>query len=176
MADQLTEKEKQAAFTELIAKHQNIIHKICNVYRDTEDDRKDLFQEVVYQIWKSYDSFSGQSKITTWIYRIALNTAIAPFRQGKHKMRKNQVDLEATLHLADESAAPYRNEEAQILYLAISRLNEVEKALTVLYLEEYSYKEIAEVMGISVTNVGVKLNRVKNKLRKIFEELNAEKL
>jgi len=176
MTDKPTEKEKQAAFTELIAKHQNIIHKICNVYRDTEDDRKDLFQEVVYQIWKSYDSFSGQSKITTWIYRIALNTAIAPFRQAKHKMRKNQVDLEATLNLADESAAPYRNEDTQMLYLAVNRLNEVEKALTVLYLEEYSYKEIAEIMGISVTNVGVKLNRVKNKLRQIFEELNAEKL
>ncbi len=151
-------------FTAEILPHQALIHKICRMYRDTPEDREDLFQEIIYQLWKSYPKFENKSKITTWMYRIGLNTAMASFRKPK-----------VTLHYSDTIPDKKTPQETQtdtwreeLLFTAIRKLEEDERALIALYLEDLSYAEIAEVIGISENNVGVRLNRIKTKLKTIL--------
>lgn len=151
-------------FVDLIAVHQNIIYKITRTYRDTAEDQKDLFQEIVFQLWKSYGSFRNESKISTWVYRIALNTAIATFRKKKIAM-SYQESIPESLHPTDNHEL---SENEERMYRALRLLNDVEKAIISLYLEDYSYQEIAEITGISENYVGVRINRIKNKLRRIL--------
>ena len=157
----LTEKE----FVELVNKHQNIIHKICNVYMDNVADKEDLFQEITLQAWRSVKNFRGDAQFSTWLYRVALNTAITFYRK-----EKKQVATTFTEHFPDakEEYDPVE-EQVQAMYKAIAGLSKIDKALVMLYLEDYSYKEMAEVLGMTVTNVGVKMNRLKTKLK---EETN----
>ena len=151
-------------FLALIQEHQGIIHKICRLYRDGKEDREDLFQEITYQLWKSFPSFKGEAKISTWMYRIGLNTAIASFR-------KKKLDVEYQLVLPDLPDHEV-NEEYEIrqerLFAALKQLNESEKAIITLYLDELSYRQIAEIIGINENNVGVKLNRIKFKIQKLI--------
>jgi RNA polymerase sigma factor (sigma-70 family) len=153
----LTEKE----FVELLNKHQNIIHKICNVYMDNAADKEDLFQEITLQAWKSIKNFRGVSQFSTWLYRVALNTAITFYRK-----ERKQVNVTFTEHFP-ETKDEYDpiEDQVQAMYKAIAGLSKIEKALVMLYLEDYSYKGMAEVLGITVTNVGVKMNRLKTKLK-----------
>ncbi len=151
-------------FTTEILPHQALIHKICRMYRDTLEDQEDLFQEIIYQLWKSYPKFEGKSKITTWMYRIGLNTAIATFRKPK-------VNLLYSDSIPESKQLPEINSEhwrEDLLFAAIRKLDEDERAFIALYLEELSYAEIAEVIGISENNVGVRLNRIKKKLKEIL--------
>ena len=148
--------EKQ--FLQLIDQHQAIIHKICRLYRDIEEDREDLFQEIVYQLWKSFPTFANRSKFSTWMYRIALSTAIATFRKKKPRIIYTMEFPEA----AESSGKT--NELQERLLAAIKQLDPADKALILLYLEDLNYKEIAEVAGITENNVGVKLNRIKIKI------------
>lgn len=136
------------------------------MYCDTPDDRRDLFQEVVLQLWRGYPSFKEESKITTWMYRVALNTAITGLR--KRKRRPDHLDIDAAVHIPQPHVNPDAPEEVQFLHKAIAQLSEVERAITMLYLEEHSYDEIAEIIGITANNVGVKINRIKAKLRKLL--------
>ncbi|GAB3925670.1 RNA polymerase sigma factor [Mucilaginibacter myungsuensis] len=152
-------------FLSMIQDNQGIIHKICRIYRDSPEDREDLFQEVVFQLWRSYPSFSGGSKSSTWLYRVALNTAVASFR-------KNRPNITTTEYLPDVQFEDINNEdnERQEEFLAgIRQLSEPDRALIALYLEELSYQQIAGILGISENNVGVKLNRIKVKLQKIVK-------
>lgn len=154
----------ETAFLTLMAEHQGIIHKICRLYRDSREDREDLFQEITFQLWKSFPSFKGNSLISTWLYRIALNTAIASYRK-----EKPTIDYVETLpEFAEES----QNEELILrqerLLAAIKRLSESEKAIITLYLEDLSYLQIAEILGISENNVGVKINRIKTKIQQLL--------
>ncbi|MEM8968454.1 MAG: sigma-70 family RNA polymerase sigma factor [Bacteroidota bacterium] len=144
-------------FIHIISIHQNIIHKVVRIYRDTSEDREDLFQEIVYQLWKSYPAYEGRAKITTWIYQIALNTAIA-------KYRKKQISTHSTKSLEVALEKPSVHPERDRLYRAISTLNEAEKAVITLYLDDYRYEEIADMLGITISHVGVKLHRIKEKL------------
>ena len=157
----------EKSFVELIEKYQNILHKVCSVYCAVKADREDLFQEIVLQVWRAYPSFKGQSKLSSWLYRVALNTAIARFRKQKRRIQASPLAFEQ-LNVPNETS---HNEviDTQRWYLneAIKQLNTVERAIMVLYLEEHSYKEISSIMGISETNVGVKINRIKNKLRNL---------
>jgi RNA polymerase sigma factor (sigma-70 family) len=157
----LSEKE----FVELLNKHQNIIHKICNVYMDNAPAKEDLFQEITLQAWKSIKNFRGDAQFSTWLYRVALNTAITFFRK-----EKKQVDTTYTEYFPDtkEEYDPVE-EQVQAMYKAIAALSKIDKALVMLYLDDYSYKEMAEVLGMTVTNIGVKMNRIKTKLK---EETN----
>jgi RNA polymerase sigma-70 factor (ECF subfamily) len=157
---------QEAFFTQLIAEHQGIIHKVCNMYCDTQDDRRDMFQEIVLQLWRGYASFKHESKITTWMYRVALNTAITGLR--KRKRRPDHIDLDGAIHVPQPQGNPDQPEETAMLYKAIAQLSEVERAITMLYLEEHSYDEIADIVGITANNVGVKINRIKAKLRKML--------
>ncbi|MBC5991542.1 RNA polymerase sigma factor [Pontibacter cellulosilyticus] len=151
------------AFLELISQHQGIIHKICRLYRDTPEDRQDLFQEVVYQLWKSYPKFRQEASISTWMYRIALNTALASLR--KPTLKINYTD---TLPDILSESSTYADDQQEQLFKALKQLNDGEKALVTLFLEEMSYKEMADVLGISEGNVGVRLNRIKNKLMNLI--------
>jgi RNA polymerase sigma factor (sigma-70 family) len=148
-------------FIKSINKHQNIIYKVCRLYRNSPEDQEDLFQEIVYQLWKSYPKFKGESKISTWIYRIAFNTAIVTFRKKKISVT-NYENIPEKFHPTLENS--YSENEERIFKL-LRELNSVEKSIITLYLEDYSYKEIASIIGISENNVNVKLNRIKNKLK-----------
>lgn len=154
----------ETAFLTLMAEHQGIIHKICRLYRDSREDREDLFQEITFQLWKSFPSFKGNSLISTWLYRIALNTAIASYRK-----EKPTIDYVETL---PEFVEEPQNEELILrqerLLTAMKQLSESEKAIIALYLDDLSYVQIAEILGISENNVGVKINRIKTKIQQLL--------
>lgn len=151
-------------FLKLIQDYQRIIYKVCKVYRDNKEDQEDLFQEIVYQLWKSYPSFKGESKISSWIYRITLNTAIAVYRKAKLDISYFE-EYPEKIHPSTENKI---SENAERLFWALRKLNDSEKAIISLYLEDFSYQEIAEITGISESNVGVKLSRIRNKLKIIL--------
>jgi len=154
-------------FLELIHKHQSIIHKICFIYTKNRSDREDLQQEIILQLWKSYPSFKGDAAFSTWMYRVALNTAINQTRRSGLL-----IDSSSTFDIPYDPTDSYQlSEEIQILYRAISRLKKVEKAIILLWLEERSYEEIAASIGITVKNVSVKLVRTREKLAEIITKL-----
>ncbi|RYY56841.1 MAG: sigma-70 family RNA polymerase sigma factor [Chitinophagaceae bacterium] len=149
--------EKQ--FLELISQHQGIIHKICRVHRDSREEREDLFQEIVYQLWKSAPSFESRSAFSTWLYRVSLTTAIAVFRKKRPEIIYTPV-LPERLELPTEPS-----EQGELLLQVLKTLNDADKAIITLHLEALSYQEIAEITGISESNVGVRLNRIKKKIQ-----------
>lgn len=153
-------------FLEIIEVNQGIIHKVCKMYRNSKEDQEDLFQETVFQLWKSFPTFKGDSKVSTWMYRIALNTAMASFRK---KVISIEYDSEP-LELSHTPGGPAESENEERLYNTLRRLNNAEKAIISLYLEDYSYAEIADISGITENNVGVKINRIKNKLKTILNQ------
>ena len=153
-------------FTDEVLTHQGLIHKICRMYRDSREDQEDLFQEIVYQLWKSYPQFQGKSKITTWMYRIGLNTAMAAFRKPTVKI--DHSGIIAGQKLPQEPQGDSWKED--LLFAAIRELDQDERAFIALYLEDLSYAEISEVIGISQSNVGVRLNRIKTKLKTILNK------
>lgn len=157
----MSEKE----FLSMIQANQGIIHKICRLYRDGPEDREDLFQEIVFQLWRSYSSFAGGAKVSTWLYRVSLNTALASFR--KNKLNVSFVDQ--LPDLSYEHAAEGISERQERLIAAIKQLTEADRALIALYLDELSYQQMAQIMGISENNIGVKLNRIKTRLQKIIK-------
>ena len=152
-------------FLTTIHDNQKIILKVCMMYRDGREDQEDLFQEIVYQLWKSYPGFKGESKISTWIYRIALNTAIAIYRKPKLPV-KYYENFPESIHPSGEKTGSENEEQ---LFWALRKLNDSEKAIISLYLDEFSYREIAEITGLNENNVGVRLNRIKNKLKEILK-------
>lgn len=161
---------KAKIFTELVEKNQGIIHKVCRIYTDEKDSHEDLFQEIVLQLWRSYDSFKGDSKFSTWMYRVSLNTAITLIRK---KTKSNETDFNEAqfINLKSEDKDEFLEERITLLYTAIRLLNDVERALVLLFLEDLPYKDIAETLGISEVNARVKMNRVKIKLKEIMSKM-----
>ena len=155
-------------FLELLKEHQNIIHKICRVYAYDDASQKDLFQEISIQLWKSYPSFEGESKFTTWMYRVGLNTAITLYRKNKMKILGEDLTMLPELKAYEEYDD---TKEIQIrwLYEKIEAFSEIEKALILLYLEDKRYTEIAETLGISEVNARVKISRLKRKLKTMLK-------
>jgi RNA polymerase sigma factor (sigma-70 family) len=154
----------EGQFLALINEHQGIIHKICRIYRESKEDREDLFQEVLYQLWKSASTFDNRSKFSTWMYRVALSTAISVYR-------KNKPPIQYQSTLPDKPIDPdHENEQYELLLQAIKKLNDADKALILLYLEDLSYREIAEITGITENNVGVKLKRVRDKIQQLIKK------
>lgn len=156
---------KEKEFTALIEEHQAIIHKITRIYEIQSEERQDLFQEIVYQLWKSYPSFSGASKFTTWMYRVALNTAITIYR-SRRITYTSVNDFNFSLKTEDDSEET--EEQLRELYKAIQQLNDIDKAIIFLYLENHSGKEIADAIGISEVNVRVRMNRIKTRLKELM--------
>jgi RNA polymerase sigma factor (sigma-70 family) len=164
---------KEILFLQTITQNKGMLFKICRIYQDDAEDRDDLLQEIILQLWKVFDSYRGESKITSWMYRVALNTAIVFFK--KQKRRPDSEQLAPGFDRAEDvSAAREKEEQLALFYKAVQQLNKVEKALIYLYMEDQPYEEIAATLGITEVNVRVRLNRVKNKLKDIIKDLDDE--
>jgi RNA polymerase sigma-70 factor, ECF subfamily len=153
-------------FISLINEHQGLIHKVCIMYENDADVRNDLFQEIVLQLWKSFSSFRGESKISTWMYRIALNTAISGYRKQTRLLKTEDLH-EMHLNISDIGSDDH-DENFQKLQWAIRQLSEIERAMIMMALEEIPYEEIAETIGITQKNVRVRMNRIREKLKKLM--------
>ncbi len=153
-------------FIATIEQHRGIIFKVCKMYCPQEDDCHDLYQDIVAQLWKAWGGFRGESKISTWIYRVALNTAISGFRKQKRNPLTNSVDANE-LHISQDDGRQ-KKEDLELLYMAIGQLSEVEKAMVMLYLDDVSYEEISTIVGITQNNVRVKMLRIREKLKNIM--------
>jgi RNA polymerase sigma-70 factor (ECF subfamily) len=157
-------------FVKLINDYRSLIFKVCNLYCSDPESRRDLFQEVVLQLWKSFPGFRRESSNSTWIYRIALNTAISNFRKESKRPGKRPLSM-LEVDIPDMSGISEEIENRSTLKLAIEKLTEIEKAVIMLYMDDKSYDQISEIIGISNSNVGVRLNRIKNKLSNLIKTL-----
>ena len=155
-------------FELLIEQNKGIIYKLANAYCKDVDERKDLAQEIIIQLWRSYHTFNHSVKITTWMYKVAFNVSISYYR--KYSKRKEKLSaLSGNLIEILKDEAPNETEEKLVqLHVFISELKDLDKALMLLYLEEKSYKEISEVLGISESNISTKVHRIKQKLKEKF--------
>lgn len=154
-------------FVKQLQENQNIIHKICRLYASGIDAHKDLFQEITIQLWKAFPKFRGESKFSTWAYRVSLNTAITLYRKKTKSI--STVDYEKNQFLVGYDEYNFEEEEQlKKMYDAVYQLNDIDKALVFMYLEDKDYREISETLGITEVNARVKMNRIKGKLKKIL--------
>ena len=158
---------EESDFVDLVDQHQGLIHKVCILYETEQDAREDLFQEIVLQLWKSFPNFRGDSKITTWMYRIALNTAISALRKYKKKPFTEDIK-EYHLNIMEQHENDAQIENLQKLQWAIRQLPEIERGMMMMALDEIPYEEIAETIGITQNNVRVRMNRIREKLRNLM--------
>lgn len=157
----MTEKEQQQIFGDWLSQHKGLIFKIVRVYAFNVADQDDLFQEIIIQVWHSIPAFRKESFVTTWLYRISLNTAI---KWTKKERKHNQSEaLEGVQHILQEGKIQ-TDERLNWLYEEIYKLDEIDRSITLLLLEGFSYKEMASILGITESNVGVKINRIKKLL------------
>lgn len=155
---------KEIEFSKLIRKHQGLLYKVASIYTNTRQDQEDLFQEIVYQLWKYFDTFRNESKITTWMYRVGMNTAITYLKKSKKK-NLNAIPISDAILAASEILDEVYEERLKQLYHHIQYLNSLEKGLMLLLLEGKSYKEMAEITGLSDSNIGTRISRIKKKLK-----------
>jgi RNA polymerase sigma-70 factor (ECF subfamily) len=161
--------DKSDIFLSVIQTNKGIIYKIANSYCHQAEDRKDLVQEIIVQLWKSFDNYKEQYKYSTWMYRIALNVAISFYRKENRRKDISNPLSDGIISLID---TPYEaQEDIRLLQQFIAGLKELDKALMLLYLEEKSYREIAEIIDISETNVATKIGRIKNRLKQKFSTI-----
>ncbi len=164
-----TDKEK---FISLLEGNKALLYKVANSYCRNAEDRKDLVQEIILQLWRSFEKYDDQYKLSTWMYRIALNVAISFYRKQRIRREADAPITESMVFIADEPAGEELESNLNLLRQFIDELKELDKALMILYLEESSYKEIAEILGITETNVASKINRIKEKLKQKFKNIN----
>jgi len=160
-------KEKEQEFLNRIENHKGILYKVSKMYMDNPDDQQDLFQEIICQLWKSYDSFRNESQFSTWMYRVAVNTAIVFLRKEKRKVDKYEIASENIKD--DEGDSHIKESQLDHFYKAVQKLEKIDKAIIFYQLEGFSHKEIGENLGISEGNARVKLNRAKEKLKEIIK-------
>nr|WP_252735683.1 sigma-70 family RNA polymerase sigma factor [Zobellia sp. B3R18] len=154
-------------FVTELENNQNIVHKVCTLYTNDRDSHNDLFQEITIQLWKAYPKFRGESKFSTWMYRVALNTAITLYRKSKRRIQTQDYESVIFKIKADEYDAT-QEEQLKLMYKAVKQLGDIDKALVFLYLEDKDYREISETLGITEVNARVKMNRIKTKLRTVL--------
>lgn len=164
----------ERTFLDQIEKHRGILYKVSKMYMDNQEDQNDLYQEIVLQLWKSYTRFQGQSQFSTWMYRVALNTAITYFKKAKQVVGRNEAFDEKMKSMQSSEVDMDIESQVHYLYKAIYLLNDVEKALVFLYLEGFSHQDIGRNLGISEGNARVKLNRTKSKLQEIIKDQGYE--
>ncbi|GGD38990.1 RNA polymerase sigma factor [Muriicola marianensis] len=150
-------------FVRIIKEHQGLIYKVSALYTEQKHDRNDLYQEIVYQLWKSFDSYREEAKISTWMYRVALNTAITHL--NRKKRRVSEVSVEVLPQIAAEHSQEILEERVKLLHREIENLNILEKGIILLLLEGRTYQEISEITGLTSTNVGTRISRIKEKLK-----------
>ncbi|PRD48536.1 RNA polymerase sigma factor [Sphingobacterium haloxyli] len=163
---------KERAFLTQIEAHKGILHKVGRIYVDDIEDRKDLHQEIIIQLWKSYDKFQGQSAFSSWMYRVAVNTAISYFK--KEKRHGNTIAIDTVAEPESEPYDPKADEQLELFYRAVQHLSPVEKAIILYFMEGLSHREIGLQLGITEGNARVKLNRTKEKLQTITKKYNDE--
>jgi RNA polymerase sigma-70 factor (ECF subfamily) len=156
----------QTEFVQLIRDNNGLILKVCNLYAGNVQDRQDLYQEIVIQLWRAIPKFRSESKLTTWMYRVALNTAISDYRKQKRTISTSELNL-FTKDIPDQHEQSDKEEKLKSLYAAINHLSVIEKAIVMLYLEDKPYDEMEDILGINQNNLRVKMNRVKEKLRQL---------
>ena len=159
--------DKESKFVQIIQKNEGVIFKITTFYTDSRADQQDLYQDIVYQLWKSFDTFRGDAKISTWMYRIALNTALT--RVKKNKKRGYPVSIEKVILEETENYDPEFEERLKMLYDQIGKLNVLEKGIMLLLLEGKKYEEIAEITGLTPSNVGTRISRIKKRLKSVIK-------
>lgn len=160
-------KAKEQEFLTRIEQHKGILYKVSKMYMDNTDDQQDLFQEIVCQLWKAYDTFKGTSQFSTWLYRVAINTAIIFLKKDKRKVDKYEIASDNIRE--DECDAHIKESQLEHFYSAVQKLEKIDKAIIFYQLEGFSHKEIGESMGISEGNARVKLNRAKEKIKEIIK-------
>ncbi len=149
-------------FIEMIKKNEGVIYKITTIYARNGEDQKDLYQEIVAQLWTAFEKFRGEAKVSTWIYRIALNTAITRLRK---ETKRNSISIDQAVLAYTQNSDPVWEGKIKLLYHHIGLLNDLEKGIILLFLEDKSYEEIATITGLSPSNVGTRLSRIRQKLR-----------
>ena len=165
------DKDRAANFLDVIESHKGIIYKVANSYCQNIEDRKDLIQEITIQLWKSFDNYNEKFKYSTWMYQISLNVAISFYRKESSRKRISNPLTIDIFDFNDTEIVEEKETNLGILNQIISGLNDLDKALMLLYLEEKNYKEISEIIGITETNVATKISRIKNNLKKEFIQL-----
>ena len=155
--------DKKERFIQVIKDNEGLIFKVATLYTNNLQDKEDLCQEIVFQLWKSFDSFNAMSKLSTWMYRVAMNTAIYNLKSSKKQVNTSPIDL-TTMRFADVTDQ-LEEDRLKLLYEHIQMLNLFEKGIILLFLEGKSHQEIAEFIGISISNVGTKISRIKEKLK-----------
>lgn len=161
-------------FLSLIEKNKGIIYKVSNSYCRDVEDRKDLVQEIIIQLWKSFSKYDDRYKLSTWMYRIALNTSISFYRK-EHRRKESSLPLtDNMLNVAEGNDQGELEGNIKILHRCIDQLDALNRAIMILYLDDHSYKEIAEIVGITETNVATKINRIKQKLKHHFSTVQSE--
>jgi RNA polymerase sigma factor (sigma-70 family) len=168
----ISDKELNHKFHQIIEQHKGILFKVAKVYCRNDEDRQDLLQEMMMQVWKSLHKYNDIYAITTWLYRISLNVAISFYRKNANRQNLRIPLIEELVTIQDETSNK-KQEQLSLLEKFISELNDLDKALMLLYLEDKSHAGIAEIMGLSVSNVGTKLGRIKEKLKIKFSQLNS---
>lgn len=151
-----------------IRPHAGIIIKICRAYSHSQEDFEDLYQEVCLQIWRTKDNFRGNSEWSTWIYRISLNVCMT-IKKKEAKRTLQTISLESAPEVISNDSSSFPEESLSQLYKAIKQLSDLDKAIILLYLEEKTYKEIAEIIGANFSHIGVKIQRIKKKLKKLIK-------
>jgi len=150
-------------FLEILSNYQGILHKVNLIYFRNVSDREDNFQEIIYQLWKSYPDLRNKDSIGSWIYAVSINTSISRLKKKTRiEFREEVPESMDTYDIEEETT---RESDFQLLLQAINNLNEIDKSIMLLYLEEKSYDEIAEILGISKSNVGVRISRAKELLK-----------
>ena len=157
----------ESKFLSDFEKNQNIVHKVCRIYTNHQDAHNDLFQEIAIQLWKNYAKFRGEAKFSTWMYRVALNTAISLYRKSSKRIKTQDIS-ELTFKIQSREYDDTEEIQLKALYQAIKTLSDIDRALIFLYLEDKPYREIAATLGITEVNARVKMNRAKDKLKKIL--------
>lgn len=160
-------KAKENEFLARIEQHKGILYKVSKMYMDNRDDQDDLFQEIVCQLWKAYDTFKGESQFSTWMYRVAINTSIVFLKKEKRKVDK--YEIASTNIKEEEDDSLVKESQIEHFYKAVQQLDKIDKAIIFYQLEGFSHREISENLGISEGNARVKLNRAKEKLKEIIK-------
>ena len=161
----MPKQSRQDQFLPLLEEHKKILYKVASSYCRNNADRQDLIQEIAVQLWRSFDRYDERYRFSTWMYRIALNVAISFYRSESRRKRDTVPAEDSILEIADARGSLEEDENLRILQRLISQLDELDRALIILYLDGNRYDTIAEILGISETNVGTKINRIKQKLR-----------
>lgn len=160
-------KPDQKEFLKLLSDYQNIIHKVNQIYFKSKVDKEDNFQEVVYHLWRSFPTLQNREKPASWIYAVAINTSISKIRKD---CRLEFYDSVPDVEVVNPYEQQERDEDYQRLINALYELNEIDKSIMLLYMEDYNYEEIAGIVGMNSSNIGVKIHRLKSQLQKQFKK------